>query len=437
MRLRRFAYDSSLRALASQEAQLAALHTRASFVLSAAGIATGAVLGGNSANLSGAAIAAVVLFAIAAILSTAVLVPRPVPLPRVLPRRLHRPDPWRFTANAAMLVDTVASRPDMTTTDVREWLGKAGQENYISNRGRLKVLYRLFTLACVALAAAIVVSIAGLAVVHSGDDRRDPGCRAGAAAARPGERQHCGRPVTGAFGGSPQSGESRDSWRRRQRPRNEDRPVASSDHWVKWAAIAGIGAAIATFVLSVVTFLLVRATKSIVAGGEEQIRATKNLAAATLDQSTATKDQATTAARALQLQTEPHIVPVHDVEPKMVWRDGASETGPATLELQIQNAGNGVAQITKVEVRCGDLGPPVSPETVARVLVAGAVATIRADFAMLRRSGWTGPPKMPASAMARVDYRGRDGREFTTHFGWMLREGIRWEVILNESRELT
>jgi hypothetical protein len=198
--------------------------------------------------------------------------------------------------------------------------------------------------------------------------------------------------------------------------------LVASINWVKWAAIAGIAAAVATVVLARVTYLLVRATKAVVSGGVDQVRATRDLAA--------------TAASALELQSKPHVLPVHETEPKMVWRDGSLATSPATLELQIQNVGSGVAQITRVEVRCGELGPPIDPETVSRVLVSGAVATIRADFAMYARDGWEGPPTMPAEAMARVDYRGVDDREFTTHFGWMLRQGRRWEVILNEDREL-
>ena len=68
-----------------------------------------------------------------------------------------------------------------------------------------------------------------------------------------------------------------------------------------------------------------------------------------------TREQAEIAAQALQLQTKPHILPVHEVEPNFEWPGTGGNA--ITLSLQIQNAGNGVAEITRVEVRCGDLGP--------------------------------------------------------------------------------
>ena len=143
------AYDASVRAVSSQETQLAALHTRASFILGAAGIATGTVLGRGASNLHGFGLVAVVAFAAAAVFSTIILAPRR--------------DAWRFTSNAKTIIQAGTENPRLTTTQIREWLATTNQSNYESDKTRLDSLYNLLTGACASLAVAIAAAIISLA----------------------------------------------------------------------------------------------------------------------------------------------------------------------------------------------------------------------------------------------------------------------------------
>ena len=144
----RIAYEASVRALASQEAQLAGLHARASFLLAAAGIATGTVLGRTGGSLNGSGLTAIVFFATTAVAATLIL----------LPRR----EAWKFTSSAQTILDTADARA-LTEERVLRWLGKANQENYVTNKATLNALYLILNGGCASLVLAIVSAVVSLA----------------------------------------------------------------------------------------------------------------------------------------------------------------------------------------------------------------------------------------------------------------------------------
>jgi hypothetical protein len=126
-----------VQALHSQDGQLAAVQTRASFLLAASGIATGAVLSGPTGGLHGWGVTAVIAFGMTGVLATLIIAPRR--------------NKWAFTTNAHIVIDAVAARPEMTSVEVLEWLAKKNQDNYARNRARLDSLYSLLSFGCACL----------------------------------------------------------------------------------------------------------------------------------------------------------------------------------------------------------------------------------------------------------------------------------------------
>ena len=141
-------------------------------------------------------------------------------------------------------------------------------------------------------------------------------------------------------------------------------------------------------------------------GSDDQVRATIELA-------DATRANVAIAERAFQLQMSLTLCWFPDVDPKIAWKPASD--GIATVTLEVQNVGNGVAEIVKLEVSCA--AEASGQPTMDRVLPSGARATIEADFQFRpprQMSGapstWTGQPDFPAWPSARLDYKGVDGR---------------------------
>lgn len=144
----RIAYEASVRALASQEAQLAGLHARASFLLAAAGIATGTVLSRAGGTLNHSGLIATIFFGAVAVIATWIL----------LPRR----ETWLFTSNASTIMDA-AEAHGLTDDRVLQWVGNVNQRNYLKNKAKLDGLYRGLTCGCAALVLAIISAVVSLA----------------------------------------------------------------------------------------------------------------------------------------------------------------------------------------------------------------------------------------------------------------------------------
>jgi hypothetical protein len=143
------AYEASIRELASQESQLDGLHARASFLLAAAGIATGTVLGRTSGSLNGVGLGAVIAFGMTAVLATTILAPRR--------------ESWEFTPSAQIILDT-AREHELAPEGALEWLASAQHAAYTKNKGRLKDLYTLLTCGCFALIIAICLAVVSLGI---------------------------------------------------------------------------------------------------------------------------------------------------------------------------------------------------------------------------------------------------------------------------------
>lgn len=141
-------YDASVRALATQEGQLDGLHARASFLLAAAGIATGTVLGTTNDSLSKAGITSVILFGLTAIAATSILFPTR--------------DGWFFTSDANTIIDVGVER-SLSKTQTLEWIAKHNQANWLSNKRRLDWRYQMLSLGCVLLIGAIGAAVISLA----------------------------------------------------------------------------------------------------------------------------------------------------------------------------------------------------------------------------------------------------------------------------------
>lgn len=131
------AYEESKRAIDSQSADLDGLRTRASFILAAAGISGGTILGGVS-KLTGFGLVAVMAFLLAGALAIWVLVP-------VVKG-------WTFTNDANAILRKATTSPQV---DVRQWLATWNQKHYEKNQLVLEHLYRIFYAAAVSLAVAI------------------------------------------------------------------------------------------------------------------------------------------------------------------------------------------------------------------------------------------------------------------------------------------
>jgi hypothetical protein len=151
--------------------------------------------------------------------------------------------------------------------------------------------------------------------------------------------------------------------------------VAGTD-WGEWTALGTLAAAGATVLLAGVTVWLVVTTRSLVSGESAELAATKNLAEQTRDLAASTKEQAEIAARALELQLEPRLVPVHDAPPHALARIEIGGIWAQPIDIAIQNAGSGVAELTRVEVSFGALG---HADRIAfpGVLSAGITAKVR------------------------------------------------------------
>jgi uncharacterized protein YfiM (DUF2279 family) len=143
------AFEVGSHALESQEAELSGLHARASFLLAAAGIATGTVLGTSPGTLSHAGLASVVCFAATAGAAIWIL----------LPRRKA----WTFTASGATVIEQAKTHADWSKTELLEWLANAYHASYVANRKRLEWQYRILSAGCVTLGLAIVAAIIHLA----------------------------------------------------------------------------------------------------------------------------------------------------------------------------------------------------------------------------------------------------------------------------------
>lgn len=141
--IQQVAYEASTRELDSQEDQLAGLHTRASFLLAAAGIATGTVLGRASGSVNAFGLLAVLAFGATALLATAI----------IAPRRNH----WKFTASAQLILDSARDPEDLLA-----WLASKQHAAYTQNRTRLEDLYALLTYGCISLVIAICLSVVSL-----------------------------------------------------------------------------------------------------------------------------------------------------------------------------------------------------------------------------------------------------------------------------------
>lgn len=148
MNVSRIAYEASVRALASQETQLAGLHARASFLLAAAGIATGAVLGTTGGMINRSGLIAIIFFAVTACLATWILRPRR--------------EAWVFTSSASIVLDT-ADAYSLTEEHVLRWVGNVNQEHYMKNKAKLNGLYTLLSAGCSVLVLAIVAAVVSLA----------------------------------------------------------------------------------------------------------------------------------------------------------------------------------------------------------------------------------------------------------------------------------
>jgi hypothetical protein len=143
------AFDVASHALESQEGQLDGLHTRASFLLAAAGIATGTVLGTTSGTLGHAAIASVIFFAATAGAAIWIL----------LPRRKA----WKFTASGSTVLEMSQRHSDWSKTEILEWLAEHYSKSYVENRTRLGWQYRILSGGCLTLGAAVVAAVIHLA----------------------------------------------------------------------------------------------------------------------------------------------------------------------------------------------------------------------------------------------------------------------------------
>lgn len=109
--------------------------------------------------------------------------------------------------------------------------------------------------------------------------------------------------------------------------------------------------------------------------------------------------------------------------------------------LKIENAGAGVAQITRVELQVTGWSA-AAHVLFPGVLRSGASGDVRAEFSTPPPSPsdtWGGPPRTPelepgTDINVRVHYRGAGGRDFQVAFGWIRPTGseARWRLSLNK-----
>jgi hypothetical protein len=142
------ALDESTRALSSQDTELDSLHTRASFILAGAGIASGAVLSGPTGVLHGFAIAAIGGFTAASLLATVVLLP------------LF--NSWAFTNNARSILEKADT--GISEEDLKRWLATWNQKHVERNKAQLDRLYRVFYAAAISLIVATGCTLLNLLV---------------------------------------------------------------------------------------------------------------------------------------------------------------------------------------------------------------------------------------------------------------------------------
>jgi hypothetical protein len=149
----RIVYEESVRALAQQRKLLDGLRTRSGTLLAAASVATAflsaqALRGQDRAELDALAWSAIVLFCAVVILSVAVLVP------------------WRWTfahhphALIGVHLESLDPPPGWQPSSLHEIYRDLSYWNgvhYDENGRKLRVMFGLFSLACAALAAEIVI----------------------------------------------------------------------------------------------------------------------------------------------------------------------------------------------------------------------------------------------------------------------------------------
>jgi hypothetical protein len=140
-RLTDLVWGQSVRALAAQEHELAAIHVRASFVLAASGVAAGALA---QSNRHGAfAILALIAFLAAGVLAVATFLPRQ--------------EKWRFHHNARSML---TSYVDAGTSYVQaqRWLAEDNEDGRTANKKALSSLYGLFFSASLAVVIGIFLA---------------------------------------------------------------------------------------------------------------------------------------------------------------------------------------------------------------------------------------------------------------------------------------
>lgn len=194
-------------------------------------------------------------------------------------------------------------------------------------------------------------------------------------------------------------------------------------NWTEWTAIGTLAAAVATVSLAGMTYLLARSTRTMASSETDALEQTKKLAAATAR-------QATIASSALKLQLEPRIVPAQGSVPELgqTFQAASGRSGQqlwlTPLEVDILNAGSGIAQVTRVEIWVDGWSRPHGEAVFPGVLGSGMRATLRVEFVS---PPITAAVSVPMSTLTfrsgnvvstRVHYRGAGGREFQVAFAW-------------------
>lgn len=205
--------------------------------------------------------------------------------------------------------------------------------------------------------------------------------------------------------------------------------IVFATDWLQWSAIGSLIAAGATLLLAGATYLLVRTTQGLVADNEQEVAATTALA-------TATHNQARSAGLALALQLEPRIVPVHEEPP---FFDGPEDIGGTqsqhwidALIVSVENAGSGVAKLTRAEIAVQPGWGPPDGVRFPGLMRSGSTARLRAEFTLPAEPNRPFP--VGRNVNVRLRYEGAGGREYEIAFIWDRAAGSegRWKLNLNE-----
>jgi hypothetical protein len=141
------AFEESRRQLDSQESDLDGVRTRASFVLAAAGISAGTVLGGSGHSLTGFGLVAVIFYLAASGLATWVLIP-------LFNQWTFSNDPEKVLAE----IDNAKKGEE----EIKRWLIVWNHKHWRSNQNKMNMLYNRFFLAAIALVIAIGCTLLNL-----------------------------------------------------------------------------------------------------------------------------------------------------------------------------------------------------------------------------------------------------------------------------------